>query len=402
MHVLVITDPFYKPLYVPRVRYLCDFLVRQGHQVELYSEETDKTDFQHSYPLTVWRFINSKTDWIVKTFWTLLTDYKDRWFANKVIRHTKSIPDVIIASTSYTFPLPAAHIIARHFNCPLIADLRDIAEQAPNLLINRYNLLTKPFVGIYNRLNVKRRNKVLRKAYAITTVSPWHQKFLKQFNPNTHLVYNGYDRNDFFPKPQPTNKFRITYAGRIYNDTVRNPKLLFEALRIIKQNNQMPELIVDWFIDDKGMAIISKYAECYDVEHLMLYHDYIPQKEMNDVYNASSVVVVLSNKTGEKGPFGIMTSKFFEALGAHRPILVVQSDEAELEHVVKETKAGCAAKNQDDILQFLHLNYDVWKHNGYTLQKSKSDDYDRETQSRIFLRIIGQLDKSSLSTSYQK
>ena len=402
MNVLVITDPFYKPLYVPRMRYLCNFLVRQGHHVELYSEETDKIDFQHTYQLTTWRFINSKTDWIIKTFWTLLTDYKDRWLARKIIMHTKSIPDIVIASTSYTFPLPAADIVARHFKCPLLVDLRDIAEQAPDLLINRYNLFTKPFVGIYNKINTIRRNNVLRKAHAVTTVSPWHQKFLEKFNPNTHLVYNGYDKSEFFPNPQHAKQFRIVYAGRIYNDSVRNPELLFKALKNIKSNNEMPELIVEWYTDEHGQKIIRDYAKHYDVESLMSYHDYVPRREINNVYNSSSVVLVLSNKASKKGPFGILTTKFFEALGAQRPILVVQSDEADLESVINETNAGCAAKNTNDILHFLHLNYDVWKHNGYTIQKSKSDNFDREKQSLLFLHLIGQLNQTNLSTSYQK
>jgi len=391
MNIAVLTDPFIKPLYVARVRYLCDYLSKQGHVVEVFSEFVETIDFNHSYNLTTWRYVNSRLEWGAKSALSLLSDHKNRWFANKVISNVKHQPDVVIASTSFTFPLPAAYIVAQHFKSKLVVDLRDIAEQAPNQLIAHQNIFLKPLIPLYRNINIKRRNRVLLKADAITTVSPWHQTFLKQFNSNTHLIYNGYDESEFFPNPVVTDKFHVLYAGRIYDKSVTNPELFFQALKIIKELDLMPDLVVDFYSDVNGLHILRNYAQRYDVENLIICHDYVMRSDMNKLYNTSSVVLVFSNQSNSTTSHGIMTTKFFEALGAKRPILVVRSDEDCLESLVNQTNAGCAAKTVENVIHFLEQNYAIRNHNSYTIQNNFSDDFTRANQIQKFLQIMSNL-----------
>ncbi len=391
MHIVVLTDPFFKPLYVARVRYLCDYLSQNGHSVETFSEYVEEYDFPHAYDLTTWRYCSSRFDWFFKTVWTLLTDHKNRWFANKVISHVRQRPDVVIASTSFTFPLPAAYQIAKHFNCKLIVDLRDIAEQAPNQLIAHRSICYKPFSSLYQNINIRRRNQVLQKADALTTVSPWHQHFLEQFNPNVSLIYNGFDEKEFFPNPIATDKFRVVYAGRVYDKSVANPEILFQAFVIIKQQSLMPDLSVEFYTDSQGQQVLHNYAQRYDVENLISYHNYIPRSDMNNLYNSSSVVLVFSNQSTTQTSHGILTTKFFEALGTKRPILVVRSDEECLEEIVKNTDAGLAAKTTDEVIHFLLHHYAIRNHNTITFQYNKSDDFSRSKQTEKFIEIIDNL-----------
>ena len=55
-----------------------------------------------------------------------------------------------------------------------------------------------------------------RAANAITTVSPWHAEFIRQFNPNVSVVYNGYDAAQFYPQDIPSERFTITYIGSLF------------------------------------------------------------------------------------------------------------------------------------------------------------------------------------------
>ena len=391
MNIIILTDPFGKPLYVPRVRYLADYLVRQGHQVCVFSENIEPINFTHNYQLHTWRFVNSPLDWAVKSFLSLITDYKSRWFTRKVSGCINQYIDCIIVSTSYTFPLNTALTLAKHHNAKLLVDLRDVTEQAPNMhLISHRQWWLKPFAIIYDKINIKRRNRVLRQANAITTISPWHRQFLSQFNNNVHLIYNGFDRSEFYPVTCHTDTFNITYTGKLYSASLRNPQLLFEAVQILKNN--IPEMQLHWYIDDESRAVISSFAKQYDIPQLIHLHDYVPRSQINDILNQSSIILVLGNKSTPQGPHGIMTTKFFEALGAKRPILVVRSDEDCLEHTVIQTNAGCAARNINDVVNFISGCYEQWKNNnGYIIQNNKSGNYDREILSQQFLHVIQQL-----------
>ena len=41
-------------------------------------------------------------------------------------------------------------------------------------------------------------------------------KFIKQFNPNVHTVYNGFDDRQFYPEDIRTDAFQITYIGSLF------------------------------------------------------------------------------------------------------------------------------------------------------------------------------------------
>ena len=85
-NILVLSDPPAAPGYLPRVRYLCDYLVRQGHQVTLLTEQYGTMDFVHSYPIvTIPMYSGGTIDWLMKTVWTLLTDWHNRAFAKKYL-----------------------------------------------------------------------------------------------------------------------------------------------------------------------------------------------------------------------------------------------------------------------------------------------------------------------------
>ena len=125
----------------------------------------------------------------------------------------------VLSSTYRTFPLPVALMMAREFHLPLIADHRDIIEQyASDEFISR-PFHTLPFIDrwitrIYRSHLLKSRNKALRQANHVTTVSPWHVEQLAKINSNVSLIYNGYDPEIFYPKIEKTERFNMTYTGR--------------------------------------------------------------------------------------------------------------------------------------------------------------------------------------------
>ena len=114
--LLVVSDPPVAPGYLPRLRFLCDYLVQKGYDVTVLTEESDPLLFSHTYPIhTIRMYSGGKFDWFWKTVWTLLTDWHNRVFAKKSLQLSAiSQPfDLVLCTAFSDFPLGAALRIAR-------------------------------------------------------------------------------------------------------------------------------------------------------------------------------------------------------------------------------------------------------------------------------------------------
>lgn len=365
--LLILCDPFTSPAYTPRLRCWCHYLTAQGWHIDLYTEQGERLPFKHNYPIheiCVYRS-QSTIEWAIKSIWSLLTDWRNRYFSRKVRRAIANRHyDVVLCCTFSTFPLRAAYDIACERHIPLHVDLRDIDEQAPNAQYQSHRQWwVRPLRRWYSRTNIRRRNRVLRKADAISCVSPWHKQFLSAFNTNVSLIYNGYDATIFAPQDQRSEAFEIAYVGRVYEQQMQDPTLLLEALRTIDI-----DLHVSWYTDAVGKSRIQRLAKQYGVEKWMRYHDYVPTEQVPDILHRASILLVLSNNAAVSGAHGIMTTKFFEALGVEKPVLCVSSDEECLAQVISDTHAGLAATNVEQVKAFIHEKYIEWQTAGFTRQ----------------------------------
>ena len=112
----------------------------------------------------------------------------------------------------------------------------------------------------------------------------------------------------------------------------------------------------------------------------MEYNDYVPLNQVPDILHNASILLVLSNNAATSGAHGIMTTKFFEALGVEKPVLCVRSDEECLAQVIKETNAGLAATNVEQVKEFISDKYAEWKTNGFTRQPVNQEAKKRFTR----------------------
>ena len=222
-HILVVSDPPVAPGYLPRLRYLCDYLDRKGYAVTLLTETSEPLPFAHNYPIETIRMYSGNTfDWFVKTVWTLLTDWHNRVFAKRALTVLHGGFDLVLCTAFSDFPLGAAQRIAQTLHVPLICDIRDLDEQVDD---SRYQYQHQqwwlmPFRRLYRAVHIRRRNKVLRSANAITTVSPWHKDFIRNLTANSvpvYTIYNGFDEQQFYPENIRTEQFSITYIGSLFH-----------------------------------------------------------------------------------------------------------------------------------------------------------------------------------------
>lgn len=395
--LLILCDMF-PPAFAPRMGYLCKYLHRLGWEVHVITEQINEQTFAflEGYAASV-HAVNfytahhpflRKLQWI----WTMLLDqlwhYKERRMQRVAAAVLREHPcQAILGCTYRTFPLPAAASLANQFRLPFIADLRDIIEQYAGEEYIAHSLplphwIKRPLHAYFRRRLLRDRNRVLRQATAITTVSPWHVQTLSAYNPNTHLIYNGFDPELFYPKAIRSERFTITYTGRLHSLALQDPRLLFEAMQHLSQGGeiQATHFRVAWYTDVSSRRLIESEAARWEVGHFMDFPAYVPAAEIPTILHRSSVLLVLTNKARSGGPRGIMTTKFFEALAVEKPILCVRSDESCLAETIEQTHAGLAATHVEEVCDFLRIHYKEWQEKGYT-----TSSVDRE-QLRLFSR----------------
>lgn len=405
--LLIICDMF-PPAFAPRMGYLCKYLKRKGWDITVVTEQIDDNTFDFltgnadTHYIRFYKStgkITKRLEWICMMLLDILINYKDR----VLIRHCEKLHiekgfEGIICSTYRTFPLIAASKTARRFNLPLVADLRDIIEQYASDEYISHKFHTFPWLdrfikGFFRRRLLRDRNRALRMARYVTTVSPWHVEVLKEFNPNTYLIYNGFDPEMFYPKTIKRDRFDITFTGRLLSLATRDPSLLFEAIRKLNSDGRIdPDRVkVVWYTDMESREIIEQEAKRFGVESFMEFHGYVPASDIPKILNSSSVLLSLANKFESSGPKGFMTTKFFESLAVEKPILCVRSDEAYLAKAIMETNSGLAATSVDEVCDFLMHYYNEWMEKGYTsvdVNKDRLSIYSRKEQANQFAALF--------------
>ena len=361
LRILIVSDPFGKPSFAPRLRYLCNYLVEKGHYIEVYTEFFQPIEFSHSYPIIEQPIAyQNQWQWAWQSLWSLLTDWRNRHFSKWLKQQVKEKHfDIVFCTTFSTFPLRAAHEIAQEKQLPLFVDIRDLDEQVPGAQYQSHRQWwAKLFRTWYQKINIQRRNRVLRQADCISTISPWHRNFIQAFNCNTHLIYNGFDPKQFYSEDIPNDKFLISYIGKIYE---------FQSLSLIEQaisNLQLPDLELNIHTPDHHPLSIDK---------------------VGDEIRKSSIMLVLTNPAAK----GMMTTKFFEALGCEKPVLCIPSDEGLLAQTIIETNAGLASSQLTDIQTFIVEKYQEWKQKSYTRQMVKNkDQFSRFHQAQKFEKLL--------------
>lgn len=363
-HILVLSDPPVAPGYLPRVRYLCDYLKRGGYEVTYITEDVQPIDFAHDYSIKTVRMYKGGTiEWLVKAAWTLLTDWYNRIFAKRALSVLDGKKyDLVLCSSFNDFPLGAAARIAKRWNVPLVCDIRDLEEQVTD---SRYQYRHQawwamPFRGLYRTIHRSRRNAVLRQANAITTVSSWHAEFIGTINHQPSaisVVYNGFDEQQFYAKDIRTEQFTIRYIGSLF--AWQRPALA--KVKQIANSMHIP-------------------LEIHTPQQEPIAHD-----RLGDAIRESSIMLVLTSTETH----GMLTTKFYEALGCNKPVLCVPSDQGALAELIAYTNAGIATDDEAAIRAFINEKYAEWQDKGYTHQQSvHREEYTREAQCRKMEEIL--------------
>ena len=403
-NILVFCDGFNAPSYNPRVRYFCDFFLKKDWEISIVAEkfEDEKLIPKKAKILTLPYYKHktgflSKIEWFFKFVINLCFDHKGTFFYKKTINfiENKKI-DLVLCSAFYSFPLTTASKTADYLNVPLIVDMRDMPEQVPN---NNHLIQHKipPIFGksiskLYQKRHLSRRNKVLKSAVHITTISAWHANLLKKYNDNISLIFNGFDENIFIPDVQKTEHFVISFFGRFYDEKLRNPSIFFSALKNLekKQEINTKNIVVQWFVDEKTKKIVSQYAEKLDVLKFMQFKNLISPEKVPLAMNKSSILLLVENDENQKA-YGIFGTKIFEYIGVNRPVLCTPDNKGNLAEILKEIDCGLVSSDATEIENFVLEKYAEWQKNGFTkgtVSEENRKNFSRKNGAEILEKIL--------------
>lgn len=401
--ILILCEAIAPPAYSPRIITLVEYLQKHGWQCCIITEMDNDTPLPIT-PLLITHYPLPITQYTIHQMPTYRNLIADKLFGAKekalAAFAEKQVDiasfDLILCASYYYFPLQAANLLAQRYHKPLIIDLRDIAEQWGQLDYYTRSFTGIPFVDtiakrLYTYINNHQRNRALRAAQAVTTVSPWHQQLLAQYNPSTHLIYNGFDDETFVAQDLPTQRFDITFMGKYYAHYHDCPKLLFAALRnlIVKGEIEQKHIGVHFYTNPQGQQAFAQLAQQYMLEDLVEVHDYIPRSELVNKMHQSSILLVLTTSAKLHGTHGIMGTKFYEILGVEKPCLCLTSDDDCLAATIQQTHAGLAAHNVEEVEAFVLDKYHEWQQNGYTHQQvTNKQHFTRQYEAKQFEQLF--------------
>ena len=389
--ILILCEAIAPPAYSPRIITLVQYLQTHGWHCCIITEMDNDTRFESDicpiYQMPTYR--NLLADKLFGAKEKALAA-----FAEKQVDIASF--DLILCASYYYFPLQAATSLAKRYHKPLVIDLRDIAEQWGTL-----DYYTRSFSGIsfidniakrlYTYINMRQRNHALQQAQAVTTVSPWHQHLLAQYNPSTHLIYNGFGSDTFTPKDLPTPRFDIMFMGKCYAHYHDCPKLLFAALRnlIVRGQIDRQHICVHFYTNPLGQQSFAQLAQQYTLEDLVEVYDYIPRSELVSKMHQASILMVLTTSANVHGTHGIMGTKFYEILGVEKPCLCLVSDDDCLADTIQHTHAGLAAHHVEEVEAFVLDKYQEWLQQGYTHQQvTNKEQFTRQYEAAQFEQLF--------------
>jgi hypothetical protein len=275
--------------------------------------------------------------------------------------------------------LLVASRLAERFQLPWVADLRDLWTDNPYY----------PFPSWRRTLERRLEQRVLRTAAGLITVSePLREVLADEYQSPTVSVLNGFDPLDY-PKEaihRPTDgRLRIVYTGMLYSGPVgrRDPSPLFSALR----HTRDPEAVRVQFFG-RYVASAQEIARECGVGSLVETHAAVPYGESLLLQRRADALLLLPGN--EPATKGVFTGKFFEYLGARRPLVVISDRENVAAAVVAERDLGIVETEP----VALAARLDEWlarKQRGEALpdlDEEKVRDFTREGQVRRLVSFL--------------
>lgn len=248
--------------------------------------------------------------------------------------------DMIYASAPPFTGLMVARQLAKEFNIPWVAELRDLWSDNHNYAYPRWRHL----------IDESMERQTLSTAAAIVTVSgPLASVLSDKYQVPVVVAMNGYDPEDFSEicgTQQNTSELRLVYTGNIYSEHY-DIDLLFDGIKRYRETGG--KVFIDFIGRNLGDARAK--ASKFGLDKICNFLPPVSHREaISHQCNADALLFFCWQGEAQAG---VYTSKLFEYLGARRPILGIGNPESEAACMISEREAGVVANAPETIVHML-------------------------------------------------
>lgn len=287
-----------------------------------------------------------------------------------------------------TGPPHSMHLIAKKLaavhNICWVADFRDPwtgIDYREELMLTRFA----------DRRQQALELSVLRSASRVVTVSPsWARDLSVLGGRAVDVISNGFDEQDFqAPTPDLDRDFTICHLGAMNRD--RNPLALWQALaRLLRAQHPLLKklrVILLGAVDNEVMKTVAGLGLSDYVEQT----GFISHQSAIERMRASQILLLPINRTANAA--GVIPGKFFEYLGARRPVLLIGPPAGDAASVLHECGAGAAFDfdNVGGIEQALCGWYRQYDGGGLFVGGGAIDAYSRRKLAQQYAGLLNEL-----------
>ncbi|MGH7661238.1 MAG: glycosyltransferase [Vulcanimicrobiaceae bacterium] len=273
--------------------------------------------------------------------------------------HNRRPFDAILSSAMPASAHVAAFLLASLLKIPWLADYRDLWTGNPYIDDPSWK---KDFA-------VRLERRILRKAAAITTITPALAAALETFHARpVRAISNAVDIDEWNDVPFGSpNGFRIVHAGSLY-DGRRSPARLFSQIAALRRKGELRDVAIDFYGPNPGNLL--ELSQRYDLGDAVKYHGVVERREAMRAERAAALLVIIQNDDPQTASeYG---SKIFEYQAAGPRILVCGPQAGVLRGYVQEHQLGWYASGDEELRESLRAAYRLYAEGDVVRQSFQS------------------------------
>jgi len=274
--------------------------------------------------------------------------------------------------------------LSNKFKIPWLADFQD-----PWTQVDYYKLLK--LTRQADRKHRELEQEAFRTAGAITIAGPTWKEDLKTIHAkNVHVVYWGYDEDDFRDIPvKPTNHFIISHSGLLGYD--RNPKVFLQVIRdLITESPEWKEKIKLIFPGSVDYSVREEVKKSGLLDNTS-FPGNLPRTDALEITLQSNLLLLPLNQA--ENAKGRIPGKLFENLRSQKPILCLGPEDSDVAGILSKTNHGKCFRYDDyqGIKHFIIKYLTTYINSGQTTCTGDVSEYFVKNQVQKVASLLNEL-----------